>query len=248
MAGSTVFAAFLRIERPSESNQTAATVRLEAAMSSHTRSSQSSSTLSEEFQEKWVRRGEPFRRQDPFTPALPVVLDGELIEDIERMNLEYPGDLYITPVVHESALALAAFVDAKAMLKRAREMTDNSELHQLLRDHSLGCIDEGDPVRLVLDCYDRFDLYGNRLRLEPEAMVPDLFQVPRPGGPTGILNSTWDNAIRSVDACAYPYSVSSDRNFHGTTHFINFRCSFNATTFGYTGSSIRNWGTLPPEF
>ncbi|MFH9712997.1 hypothetical protein ACH4MW_00015 [Streptomyces luteogriseus] len=217
-------------------------------MSTHTPSPQSPSALSQEFKEQWVRRSQPITRQHPFTPALPVVLDGELIEDIERMNLEYPGDLYVTPVVHKSTLALAAFVDAKAMLKQAREMTYNSELHQLLRDHvALGCLDDADPVRLVLDCCDRSNLHGHKLRLEPEAMVPDLSQVPRQNE-VGIYNTTWDNAIRSVDACAYPYSVSSDRNFHGTTHFINFRCSFNATTFGYTASSIRNWGTLPPEF
>lgn len=77
--------------------------------------------------------------------------------------------------------------------------------------------------------------------------MPDLAQVPRQNE-IGLWNLAWDNAIRSVDACAYPYSVSSDRNFHGVTHFINFRCSFNATSFGCTASAIRNWGTLPPEF
>ncbi|MFI1067056.1 hypothetical protein ACH4TC_34865 [Streptomyces spororaveus] len=216
-------------------------------MSSHTPDLQNPSTLSEEFQEQWVRRTEPARRQNPFTPALPVVIDGELTEDIERINLEYPGDLYITPVAHKSTLALAAFADSKAMLKRAQGMTYDPELRELLRDHTLGCLDDSDPVKLVLDCYDRKNLYGHILRLFPEAMIPDLSLLQRPNE-VGILNRTWDNAIRSVDACAYPYSVSSDRNFSGVTHFINFRCSFNATSFGYTASSIRNWGTLPPEF
>ncbi|MFJ9933895.1 hypothetical protein ACIRSJ_12300 [Streptomyces virginiae] len=217
-------------------------------MSSHTPDLQDSSILSEEFHIEWVRRAEPARRQHPFTPALPVVIDGELTEDIERINLEYPGDLYITPVAHKSTLALAAFVDSKAMLKRAQEMTYDPELRKLLRDHvALGCLDDDDPVKLVLDCRDRKNLHGNILRLFPEAMIPDLSQRQRPNA-VGIFNLTWDNAIRSVDACAYPYSVSSDRNFSGVTHFINFRCSFNATSFGYTASSIRNWGTLPPEF
>ncbi|MGW7458441.1 hypothetical protein [Streptomyces sp. NPDC054797] len=214
-------------------------------MTSPTANLQYTPELSEEFQEMWVRRGEPFKRKNPFTPALPVIIEGEVVDDLERMNLEYSGELYVTPVVHRSTLALATFVDAKEMLRKAQEVTDDDELRQLLRASALGCVAEGDPVRLVLDCYDGQNLEGNKLRLEPEAICPELYKLKRG---LGLPVRNWDNAIRSVDACAYPYSVSSDPWFHGTTHFINFRCSFNATTFGYTASSIRNWGTLPPEF
>ncbi|MER5733729.1 hypothetical protein ABT084_36270 [Streptomyces sp. NPDC002138] len=214
-------------------------------MTSLSPNSQSTPVLSEEFQERWVRRGESLKRRSPFIPALPVILEGERVDDIERMNLEYPGDLYVTPMVHRSTLALAAFVDAKEMLRKAREVTEDGELRKLLRGHALGCIADGDPVRLVLDCYDNQNLEGSKLRLDPEAMCPDLSRIQR-GFSYQHLN--WDNAIRSVDACAYPYSVSSDPWFHGITHFINFRCSFNATSFGYTGSSVRNWGTLPPDY
>ncbi|WP_405597538.1 hypothetical protein OG741_13820 [Streptomyces sp. NBC_01410] len=175
-------------------------------------------------------------------PTVPLVLNGELVEDLERMNKEYPGNLYVTPVVYGGAFALAAFTDGKEMLAEAQRMADSAEFRWHMEERAIGCLPEDAPAPQTLECWDLPNLRGEVLRTRPGKHRSDLSAIPR----RGFLN--WDNAIRSVDACAYPYSASSEKDFHGVTHFINFRCGFNPTAFGINTSSIVNWGTLPPDF
>jgi hypothetical protein len=180
------------------------------------------------------------KRKRPFMPTVPVVLNGELVEDLERMNAQYPGDLYATPVAYDSTFALAAFTERKAMLEEARKMSENAEFRWLLQERSGGyCFGEGTLLPLFLKFYDLPDRVGDSLRLNPEKVIKDLSTKPR----RDVLN--WDNAIRSFDVCAYPYSAYSDPNFRGVEHFINFRCWFNPN-WGLTVSSLRNWGLAFP--
>ncbi|GAA3493890.1 hypothetical protein GCM10019016_009890 [Streptomyces prasinosporus] len=197
---------------------------------------------SDEFRSLWDRREKPFERQCPYMPSLPLLLNGKLVEDLERMNAENAGNLYVTPVAYGGDLALAAFTDRKDMLSEAQKVIDSAELHWLMEERAIGCLPEGAPAPQVLDCHDVLDLRGERLRTPPNRSWKDLSLVPR----REFLN--WDNCIRSVDVCAYPYSAYSEKEFHGVEHFINFRCGFNPTVFGINTSSLVNWGTNPPDF
>jgi hypothetical protein len=182
----------------------------------------------------------PMKRKRPFMPTVPVVLNGELVEDLERMNAQHPGDLYVTPVAYDSTFALAAFTERKAMLEEARKMSENVELHWLLEERSGGgCPPEGTIVQVVLVFHDLPNLAGENLYVKPDEEIKDMSTLPR----REFLN--WDNAIRSISSCAYPYSAYSDPNFRGIEHFINFRCWLNPN-WGLTISSIRNWGLAFP--
>jgi len=171
-------------------------------------------------------------------PVEPVVLNGELVEDLERMNAENPEALYITPVVYDSSIVLAAFSDPNVMVTESRKMTDSAEFHWRLGLQSLtggGCASEFDPMWQTLDSYDLPTVSGERLRLIPEHSFPDLATIPR----RNVLN--WGNAIRSLDSCAYPWSFWTQRNFGGDTWFINFRCTYFPSGLGIL--SLDNWGT-----
>jgi hypothetical protein len=169
------------------------------------------------------------------------VLNGELVEDLERMNVEHPGDLYVTPVAYDGVFALSAFTDRQAMLAEARTMTDSVTFGWLAEERGIGCLPEGAPAPTELVCFDLLNLGGDqRLRTGADKNRKDLSLVPR----RGFLN--WDNCIRSVDVCAYSYSAFSEKNFRGVESFINFRCGFNPTAWGLNTSSIINWGTGGP--
>lgn len=196
---------------------------------------------SEEFRSLWALRGEQTERQRPFRPTVPVMLNGELVDDVERMNKEYPS-LYITPAAYGSSLVLAAFTDGRAMLAEARRMEGDAEFHWLMEERGLGCLPEGAPAPTVLEANDLPDLKGEILRVPPEKSIKDLATKAR----RGFLN--WDNAIRSVDVCAYPYALCDGKNFTGNMYFVNFRCGFTLGSFGLITSSIVNWGTSPPTF
>ncbi|MEU6332261.1 hypothetical protein ABZ851_34170 [Streptomyces sp. NPDC047049] len=198
------------------------------------------SLSSEEFQTLWAD-WRPIKRETPFVSTMPVVLNGKLVQDIERIDEEYPEDLFVTPVVHDSELALAVFADPKQMLAEARKTKDDAEFHWLVEQRGIGCLPDGAPALTALDSYDIANLGGRRLRISPEHGYPDLSLVPRRKS----LN--WDNAILSFDACAYPFSASSEKDFHGITHFQNFRCGFNISS-DWSVSSLINWGTLPPDY
>lgn len=145
-------------------------------------------------------------------------------------------------MAYNGTFALAAFTDSKEMLAESRRMAGSAESKWRMEERAIGCIPETAPAPTVLDVYDVRDLRGERLRTLPGTKRPDLSLVPRKE------TLTWNNATRSVDVCAYPYSVSSDAGFRGVTHFINFRCGFNPTAWGANTSSLVNWGTIPPEF
>lgn len=156
------------------------------------------------------------------------------------MNAQYPGPLYMTPVEYGSSLATAAFVERKEMLAAADKA---GRLQGVVNGNSTGlCPPEGSPAPTKLVVTDETLLRGASLSLFPEVFVPDLSREPR----RSYLN--WDNAIRSIDVCAYPYSMYADINFQGDEYFINFRCSF--TELGQWDlriSSLKNWGTLYPD-
>ncbi|MER6431335.1 hypothetical protein ABT272_26930 [Streptomyces sp900105245] len=198
------------------------------------------SLSSEEFQNLWAN-WRPTKRETPFVSTMPVVLNGKLVQDIERIDEEYPEDLFVTPVVHDSEFALAVFADPKQMLAEARKAKDDPEFHWLMEQRGIGCIPEGDPAPTALDIWDIANLGGEGLRTKPEHSRSDLSNITR----RQFLN--WDNATRSIDVCAYPFSVSSEKDFHGVTHFQNFRCGFNVPS-GWSISSLINWGTLPPDY
>jgi hypothetical protein len=180
----------------------------------------------------------PFKRKQPYMPTVPLLLNGELVEDLERMNAQHPGDLYVTPIVYDSTFALAAFTERKAMLEESRSMSNSAEFHWHVEMRS-ACADEGAPVPQLLRPFDLPNLRGEFLRISPEGEIKDLSTRVR----RQVLN--WDNAIRSIDVCAYPYSAYSEKNLRGIEHFINFRCWINPD-WGITISSIRNWGLAPP--
>ncbi|MEU3640762.1 hypothetical protein AB0H23_31640 [Streptomyces albogriseolus] len=123
---------------------------------------------SDEFRSLWDRREKPFERQCPYMPSLPLLLNGKLVEDLERMNAENAGNLYVTPVAYGGDLALAAFTDRKDMLSEAQKVIDSAELHWLMEERAIGCLPEGAPAPQVLDCHDVLDLRGERLRTPPQ--------------------------------------------------------------------------------
>ncbi|MEV6176328.1 hypothetical protein [Streptomyces sp. NPDC052015] len=181
----------------------------------------------------------PFKRKRPYMPTVPLLLNGELVEDLERMNAQYPGDLYVTPIVYDSTFALAAFTEREAMLEESRKMSNSAEFRWHVELRGGACADEGTPVPQFLRPWDLPNLRGEFLTISPEGKIRDLSTRVR----REFLN--WDNAIQSIGICAYPYSAYSDPNFSGIEHFINFRCWINPD-WGITISSIRNWGLAPP--
>lgn len=139
----------------------------------------------------------------PLEPAVPLVLDGEVVEDLERFNATRGSQtLYTTRLSDGGAVALGAFTDRAAMLSETRSMSPDTAM------------DLGLPTFTVV--WEDANQGGDHLQLEHGFSWPDLTRVHR-----GFLGTQdWNDIISSVSACQFDVILFADINFSGDQFFV----------------------------
>lgn len=161
----------------------------------------------------------------PIEPIVPLILDGEVVEDIERFNATRTRALFMTRLSDKGAVALGAFTDRAAMLSEARSMSPDMMM------------DFGLPTFCMV--WDKPKDEGDHLAVEHGCHYSDLSRVPRGDLPM----QTWADSISCLDACQFDVSLFPDINFMGDGLFVPAGNSImDMTLFGLQTSSIINHG------
>ncbi|MFF4675070.1 hypothetical protein ACFY1C_35815 [Streptomyces sp. NPDC001279] len=139
----------------------------------------------------------------PLEPEVPVVLDGEVFEDLERLNAMTRNQaLYTTRLSDGGAVALGVFTDRAGMLSVAHPMDTDTAL------------DFGLPT--FTRVWEDANEGGDRLELEHGFHWPNLLDVPR-----GFLHTqNWNDIVSSVSVCAFDVSLFWDINLSGPEFFV----------------------------
>jgi hypothetical protein len=139
----------------------------------------------------------------PLEPEVPVVLDGEVFEDLERLNaIMRKQAIYTTRLSDGGAVALGVFTDRAAMV---------SEAHSLDREAAL---DFGLPT--FTRVWEDANEGGDRLELEHGFHWPNLLNVPR-----GFLHTqNWNDIVSSISVCAFDVDLFWDINLSGPQFFV----------------------------
>ncbi|MBC2908131.1 hypothetical protein [Streptomyces cupreus] len=158
-------------------------------------------------------------------PQVPVVLDGEVVDDLEQLNAALP--LNFTRLSYEGSVALGAFTDRKAMLSEVRRMNGDTRGDFGLPSHTRVWEDGNEG--------------GDRLELEAGFHWRDLTRVPR-----GFLHTqNWNDIISSVSVCAFNVELFDDIHLSGARFFIDRHNRIpDLTPFGFNDrtSSFINYG------
>lgn len=139
----------------------------------------------------------------PLEPEVPVVLDGEVVEDLERLNVAMRTQALPTTRLSEAgAVALGVFTDRTAMLSEAQRMDTET------------IADFGLPT--FTRVWENGNEGGDRLELEHGFHWPNLLNVPR-----GFLHTQdWNDIISSVSVCQFDVSLFADINLQGPEFFV----------------------------
>ncbi|MEU1287483.1 hypothetical protein [Kitasatospora sp. NPDC005856] len=164
----------------------------------------------------------------PIEPEIPIVLNGEVVEDLEQFNATMRSQaLYTTRLSDGGAVALGAFTDRTAMLSEARSMDTDVAL------------DFGLPT--FTRVWEDANEGGDRLELEHGFHWPNLVNVPR-----GFLHTqNWNDIISSVSVCAFDVDLFWDINLSGADFFVPAGTRIpDLTPFGWNDavSSFICWG------
>ncbi|WP_149183046.1 hypothetical protein [Streptomyces sp. TRM49041] len=181
-----------------------------------------------------------------FAPAVPIVLDGEPVEDEERMHADFPGPLHLTRLGHGDDAVLGAFTDRAAMLAEARRQYAGEELppERLERaKRSMEHVCTTNPGSLPEEVYFYEDAgeSGDVKRLPKGRGYPNLSRVSR--GFLGTQN--WNDVISSLSWCRYDVSLFDAFDWQGNEFFAPKGCNtpdLNRFGWGDRAASIANWG------
>ncbi|MFJ6995829.1 hypothetical protein [Streptomyces sp. NPDC003090] len=183
-----------------------------------------------------------------FEASVPLVLDGEPVEDEERMHADLAGPLHLTPLGRGGDMVLAAFTDRAAMLEAVRrEDRGYEELSPERREEARASLKEicvSNPT--VLDAHVCFfedaGEQGDEECLGPELGFPNLSRVRR--GFLGTQN--WNDVISSLSWCRFDVSLFDAFDWQGNEFFAPKGCNTpDLARFGWgdRAASIVNWGS-----
>ncbi|MFB6437325.1 hypothetical protein ACFCVY_11160 [Streptomyces sp. NPDC056411] len=200
-------------------------------------------TLPGELVQELNKERAPGQRKRPLVPQVPLVLDGEVVEDLERMNAETTVPLFMTRLVHDSSVALGAFTDREAMVSEARRLPAVSQSATLLESEHV-CTSNPDSLEDIVRFWEDAGEQGDIRSVGPGLGYKDLSGLHR--GFLGTQN--WNNIISSLSWCRFDISLFDLTGFDagGGEFFAPKGCNTpDLTPFGWNdrASSIANWGT-----
>jgi hypothetical protein len=179
-------------------------------------------------------------------PHVPVLLDGVMLDDPEKVTTYNGTPLYYTPIGSFPTVALAAFTKREAMLGAegdARLSLEVGFADAVIEVPIFGpiTIPTVDEVRFFEHTYRR----GAQLTLAPNRAYRDLTGLSFGGGPFGIGSSSWNDAISSTSACRFAVSLFEHTNYGGSE--LRVPAGANAADLVPLGwndraSSVVNWG------
>jgi hypothetical protein len=173
-------------------------------------------------------------------PNVPLVLDGEVLEDPQEITHLNGKPLYYTPLRTRAGIALAAFTDPRAMIsessKLVRTMTEES-IPAATSEHI--CQQPPDNLPERVQFFEDINLDGDTIGLNPDTAYPDLTDVGH-----GLFGD-WNDIISSVDWCRWDVSLFEHINYGGSQLWLRAGCNTpNLVNLGWNdrASSIVNWG------
>lgn len=183
----------------------------------------------EELEKRWHERVPESRY--PVPPQTPFFLDGELVEDADRVEERKLRRLYTTPRIYDSRLVTSAYTEREPMVREAMafQVTDDWHVRACFEDSA---------VSGTLFMRTGQNLTGGTLALQPDRIDWNLGDIGA------------NDLIRSIHACRFAYSVFEHINFGGRELMINFRCDLPTLSadFDRKISSVINWGPKGPPF
>lgn len=174
---------------------------------------------------------------------VPLLLDGEVVEDRERLADLKGAPLHYTPLHNGPGVALAAFTRRDAMLAESGDLLaslGNVKLMSL--DHV--CTSDPNTLPEQVCFFQHVDEQGDVLCLQPGRAYQDLTRVGR----AKLLwwyTADWNDTISSVSHCRWDVSLFEHVNFGGDEYFLRAGCNTpNLVPLGWNdrASGIVNWG------
>lgn len=185
----------------------------------------------EEFDHLWTSRNK--ERAPADIPDTPFFLDGELIEDSERVPQPLYGPLYATPRIHDHRLVQSVHSEREAMIAEglAFQVTEEWE-------GARGFCFPPEHTNTKTVYRTGRNLTGAAFQVLVEARVPDLRE----------FTPSANDVFRSVHACRFAFSMFTGFHFTGSEYFVNFRCDLLEILrpWDLNISSVINWGAHPP--
>jgi hypothetical protein len=173
-------------------------------------------------------------------PNVPLVLDGEALEDPQEITKANGKPLYYTPLRTRGGIALAAFTDPRAMIsessKLVRTMTEGS-IAAATSEHI--CQQPPDNLPERVQFFEDINESGDTIGLDPDRAYPDLTDVGH-----GLFGD-WNDTVSSVDWCRWDVSLFEHINYGGSQLWLPAGCNTpNLVNLGWNdrASAIVNWG------
>jgi hypothetical protein len=176
------------------------------------------------------------RGSGPFdhpVPQVPLVLDGELLEDPGRVRELESTPLYYTPLRHAAGVALGAYTEREAMLAASREAPEVLAGLELTDARSV-CTTNPDSLGEFAFYFEHMHFGGDSISDQPG------------WGFASLVIGDWNDTISSVDWCRWDVSLFQHSNFEGDELFLRAGCDtpyLEAFRWNDTASSTVNWGT-----
>ncbi|MCK7621716.1 hypothetical protein MUU72_00985 [Streptomyces sp. RS10V-4] len=179
-------------------------------------------------------------RVRPLSPQVPLFLNGDVVEDLERLNAEMTEPLHVTCLVNGDSLVLAAFTDRQAMLSEVRRTyADSAQMAVLSGEHY--CVSHPEALPDYVRVWEDANESGDYLDLDAGYYYPDLSKVHR-----GFLHTqNWNDIISSLSACRYDVALFEDTGLTGHEFFAPKGCNtpdLSALGFNDITSSLINFG------
>jgi hypothetical protein len=165
-------------------------------------------------------------------PHVPLVLDGEVLDDPGRVEDMHTVRLYYTPLHHGPGVALGAFTERKAMLAASRRSQEVLASLSLTTARTV-CTSDPDSLGEFAGFFEHMHFGGDGIWLGPARGFPDLTQ------------GDWNDVISSVDWCRWDVELFEHVQFSGDTLYLWAGCDTPyLEAFGWNdrASSAINWG------
>jgi hypothetical protein len=175
-------------------------------------------------------------------PNVPLILDGEVLEDPEEITQLNGTPLHYTTLRTRTGIALAAFTDPQALITEPRKLVRKMMEGAIpAAAHTDVCTSPPDSLGERVQFYEHINESGDTFGLNPFQFYPDLTRARR-----GVLGlEDWNDTISSVSQCRWNVSIWEHTQFHGDHHMLRAGC--NTSNLGELGwndraSSVINWG------
>jgi hypothetical protein len=166
-------------------------------------------------------------------PAVPLVLDGEVLDDPSRVRDVGGVRLHYTPLHYGSGVALGAFTRRDAMLAASRQASYEALASLSLTSARTTCTTNPDSLGEFAGFFEHMHFGGDSIWLGPARGFPDLTQ------------GDWNDVISSVDWCRWDVELFEHVQFGGNSLYLAAGCDAPyLEAFGWNDrtSSAINWG------